>query len=224
MFERFTRAARDVVTASQAEARSLGHHYIGTEHLLLGLLVEEDDAGGRILRRMGVRPEAIRRGIVEIVGSGRLVRPDSDALRAIGIDLDEVRRRVEDAFGQGALERTRAAQERIGPARRRLRVRALRPPRLRRRGRRGRCTDHIGPITPRAGDPHIPFTPRSKKVLELALREARSLGHHYFGTEHILLGLLREGEGVGAALLARAGVRYEEVRATILEGGGVGAE
>jgi ATP-dependent Clp protease ATP-binding subunit ClpA len=219
VFERFTRAARDAVSAAQAEARSLGHHYIGTEHLLLGILVEEDDAGGRILRRMGVRREAVRRGIVEIVGSGPLVRPDSDALRAIGIDLDEVRRRVEDAFGQGALERTRAAQERSGPGGRGLRAPGLRPPRLRRRHGR-RCTDHIGPTMPRAGEPHIPFTPRCKKVLKLALSESRSLGHHHFGTEHILLGLLREGEGVGAALLARAGVRYEDVRARVLGDGG----
>src|SRR6476659_632605 len=154
MFERFTDRARDSVVAAQHGARELGHNYIGTEHLLLGIARVEDAFGAKVLRRLGLEPDAVRSAIVRIIGEGPvgLGDPEAAALRSIGIDLDEVRRRVEEAFGPGALERT------------------VRPRRGRSRGGR-RCLDP----NPNARWP-LPFTPRAKKVLELALREATALG------------------------------------------------
>jgi pyridoxamine 5'-phosphate oxidase len=140
VFERFTDRARRVVVLAQEEARLLGHNYIGTEHLLLGLIHESDGVGAR-------------------------------ALESLGVSLVAVRGRVEDIIGRG--------------------------------------------LASPSG--HIPFTPRSKKVLELSLREALSLGHSYIGTEHVLLGLLREGEGVGAQVLIALGANLEVVRARVLE-------
>jgi ATP-dependent Clp protease ATP-binding subunit ClpA len=130
VFERFTDRARQAVVGAQAEARALDHHYIGTEHVLLGLLSVGTGAGFELL------------GLFEV-------------------PIDEVRQRVEEIIGRGD-----------------------------------------------GGSPsgHIPFTPRAKKVLEMSLREALELGENYIGTEHILLGLLREGEGVGAQVLAERGV------------------
>jgi hypothetical protein len=149
MFERFTDRARRVVVLAQDEARSLRHTYIGTEHLLLGLLRE---------------------------GEGLACA----ALEALGIRIDAVRREVEQIIGLGASE-----QEESG---------------------------------------HIPFTPRAKKVLELSLREALQIGHDYIGTEHILLGLLREGHGVAVQIMRRLGsephvVRQQVIREMHGEGG-----
>ena len=127
MFRRFSPQAREVVISAQQEARALHHGFIGTEHLLLGLLRDRDGVAGRALRALGISPEAVREQVLDIIGEGRA----------------EV-----------------------------------------------------------AG--HIPLTPRSKKVLELAVREAVHLGHLYVGTEHILLGLVREGDGVGWHVLAPA--------------------
>src|SRR5436309_2690315 len=124
MFERFTERARQVVVLAQEEARTLKHNYIGTEHILLGLLREEEGLAARVLESLDITVERVRAQVVRIVGSGEEV-----------------------TSGQ------------------------------------------------------IPFTPRAKKVLELALREALSLGHNYIGTEHILLGLVRENEGVAARIL-----------------------
>ncbi len=138
-FNRFTDRARRVVVLAQEEARQLRHDYIGTEHLLLGLLREGEGVGAQ-------------------------------ALQGAGITLDVVRAEVEKIIG-------------------------------------------CGQGTPRG---HIPFTPRSKKVLELALREALRLSHNYIGTEHILLGLLREGEGVGAQVITAAGVQLSDLRNTTL--------
>jgi hypothetical protein len=135
MFERFTDRARRVVVLAQEEARLLNHDYIGTEHILLGLIQEGDGVAAR-------------------------------ALQSLGISLDAVRARVEDIIGRG---------------------------------------DEQSPS-------HIPFTPRAKKVLELSLREALQLGHNYIGTEHILLGLIREGEGVAAQVLVELGGDLERVR------------
>ena len=137
MFERFTDRARRVVVLAQEEARLLNHNYIGTEHLLLGLIHE---------------------------GEGLAAK----ALESLGVSLDQVRSQVEDMIG-------------------------------------------VGTATPQG---HIPFTPRAKKVLELSLREALQLGHNYIGTEHILLGLVRENEGVAARILldfdADAGLADED--------------
>jgi ATP-dependent Clp protease ATP-binding subunit ClpC len=140
MFERFTVRARRVVVLAQDEARELNHNYIGTEHLLLGLLREGEGMAARVLDELGISRTAVREQVVEIIGPG------------------------EDA---------------------------------------------------RSG--HIPFTPRAKKVLELSLREALQLSHDYIGTEHILLGLLREGDGVAAQVLVRLGADLNRVRAKVLE-------
>jgi len=193
MFERFTAAARESVVEAQAEARRLQHNYIGPEHILLGLLAGPDTTAGRVLLRLGIDSEAVRTHVVTIVGSHAPAEPDASALDAIGIDLDAVRRRVEEAFGPGALDRALSSQ----PCGRRRWGR-------RRQGRTGAFG-------------HIPFTPRAKKVLELSLREALRLGHNYIGPEHVLLGLLREEQGLAAQILVRRGLAIESIRAHVLE-------
>jgi ATP-dependent Clp protease ATP-binding subunit ClpA len=140
MFERFSGPGRQVVVLAQDEARRFNHNYIGTEHLLLGLLAEPDGVARR-------------------------------ALLAAGVTLDDSRARVQAAVGTG--KRTPAG--------------------------------------------HIPFTPSAKKVLELGLREALSLRHDYIGTEHLLLGLIREREGLGARLLTQAGVDLLSLRMRVLD-------
>jgi len=185
MFERFTDRARSVTVDAQGAARRLGHGYIGTEHILLGLL-QGDGIAARVLGGLGITAAAVEREVLAEVGRGPLSDRDAEALGAIGIDLDEVRRRVEASFGPGALSRL--------------------PGHGCRRGRR---------MPPVGG--HIPFTPRAKKVLELSLREALALKHKYIGTEHILLGLVREGEGLAMLVLTRFGVGPQVVRARLLD-------
>jgi ATP-dependent Clp protease ATP-binding subunit ClpA len=182
MFERFTDRARKAVTDAQVVARRLGHGHIGTEHLLLGLL-ENDGIAAQVLSGAGVTRAAVEREILAEVGRGPLGAGDAEALGAIGIDLDEVRRRMEASFGPGAL------QWHPDP------------------GCRG--------ARPRFG--HIPFTPRAKKVLELSLREALALKHRHIGTEHLLLGLLREGEGLAMLVLTRLGAGPQLLRARVLD-------
>jgi len=191
MLERFTERARQAVVEAQDEALLLRHHYIGTEHLLLGVTRQETSVGAKALRRLGFELEPARRAVRKMVGEGPPADPsvlddDATALEAIGIDLDEVRRRAEAAFGPGALDR-RAGRSR----------------------RRGRC---VGPV---GGG--IPFTPRAKKCLELGLREAVRLGHNYIGTEHILLGILREGQGLAVDLLRDQGVSPDGLRAAVMD-------
>src|ERR1700678_172508 len=140
MFERFTDRARRVVVLAQEEARMLNHNYIGTEHILLGLIHEGEGVAAK-------------------------------ALESLGISLDAVRQQVEEIIGQGQ----------------------------------------------QAPSGHIPFTPRAKKVLELSLREALQLGHNYIGTEHILLGLIREGEGVAAQVLVKLGAELTRVRQQVIQ-------
>jgi ATP-dependent Clp protease ATP-binding subunit ClpA len=193
MFERFTDQARAAVTAAQKEARELGHNYIGTEHLLLALLRDGSQPAAQVLAGLGVRREQVRDDLVAIVGSGRRQGIDEAALRAIGIDLDAVRRKIEAAFGPGALD--------IPPPRARRWPSRRRPP--------ARQCDHRN-----AG--HIPFTPRAKKVLELSLREALRLHDREIRTEHILLGLLREGHGLAVQLLARQGADPDRVRVQVM--------
>ena len=183
MFERFTQEARKATVDAQAVARRLGHGHIGTEHLLLGLL-ETGGVAARVLAGLGITGAAVEREILAEVGRGPLGEADAQALGAIGIDLDEVRRRMEATFGPGAL--------------------AWHPDPHCRHGR------------PRP-DGHIPFTPRSKKVLELSLREALALKHKYIGTEHILLGLVREGEGLAMLVLTRLGAGAQVIRAQVLD-------
>src|SRR5258707_352824 len=139
MFERFTERARQVVVLAQEEARTLKHNYIGTEHILLGLLREEEGLAARVLESLDITVERVRAQVVRIVGSGEDV-----------------------PSGQ------------------------------------------------------IPFTPPAKKVLELALREALSLGHNYIGTEHILLGLVRENEGVAARILLDFDADSDKIRNEVI--------
>src|SRR5436189_1014756 len=140
MFERFTDRARRVVVLAQEEARMLSHNYIGTEHILLGLIHEGEGVAAK-------------------------------ALESLNISLEAVRSQVEEIIGQGGS----------------------------------------------SPSGHIPFTPRAKKVLELSLREALQLGHNYIGTEHILLGLIREGEGVAAQVLVKLGADLSRVRQQVIQ-------
>jgi len=191
VFEHFTERARGAVVFAQEEALDLHHHHIGTEHLLLGLLRDSTSVGHKALDRLGVHLDEVRSDVVRVAGEGHPVtldEGDAEALRAVGIDLDEVRRRVEETFGEGALERTSSAR--------------------RRRRRRRACTPSVG---------YIPFTPHAKKVLELALREAKALRHDYIGTEHILLGLVRERQGLAAGMLAERDVSDTRVRIVVDE-------
>jgi ATP-dependent Clp protease ATP-binding subunit ClpA len=193
VFERFNDDARRAVVLAQGEARRLRHGYIGTEHLLLGLLGKPTPAS-RVLQGLGIDFELVRSEVVRVVGEGPPVQRsdlDADALRAIGIDLDEVRRRAEEAFGPGALD--------------------VRRPRRWRNRRRRRCEPVASPF---AG--HIPFTPRAKRALELSLREAIHLRHAHIGAEHLLLGLARQGEGIAARVLATHGISERLLRAAVL--------
>ncbi len=142
MFERFTDRARRIVVLAQEEARMLNHDYIGTEHLLLGLIHEGEGVAAK-------------------------------ALVSLGISLEAVRQQVEETIGHGQPQHSKSG--------------------------------------------HIPFTPRAKKVLELSLRESQRLNHNYIGTEHILLGLIREGEGVGARVLMALGADVDRVRHAVIE-------
>ena len=191
MFERFTERARRVTVVAREEAQRLGHPVIGTEHLLLGLLGVPDGIAAGVLARSGLTAADVRDDIDRRIGwRGSRPGPDADALRVIGIDVEAIRAQVEASFGPGALDR---------PVRQRWRHRW---------GRRRACR------TPDLGRPR--FGPRAKKVLELSLREALALRHRHIGTEHILLGLLREGEGLAALILVDRGIRLDDLRHQVL--------
>jgi len=196
MFERFTKQARALVIDTQEQARRMGHGAIGTQHLLLALLAQ-DERPAALLRNAGVTYAQIETAVRRYLGEPEpaLGPEDTEALRAIGIDLDEVRARIEEDFGPSALT-------------------PQPPPPPRRRFGLGRRNHEFDPPRP-AGDRHIPFTPRAKKVLELSLREAIRLGHRHIGTELILLGLLRESEGLAAKVLADARVDVPALRRQI---------
>lgn len=181
MFERFTDSARQIVVQAQVQARALQAPKIGTEHLLLSLLAAETGIAGSALRQCNLREADVRADIARLAGPEGSA--DAEALRAIGIDLDQVRAAVEQAFGLGALERR--TECRSG-------------------GRRV------------VGAGHLPFSPRSKKVLELSLREALQLGDNYIGAEHILLGLSREGRGLALQIITARGVVPAELRRQVL--------
>lgn len=176
MFERFTAHARSVVVRAQEEARELGQPSIGTPTILLGVAEARDTAGARVLQALGIDRDDIRDDIrrISMQRDPAFSHEDQDALRSVGIDLDEVRRSVEETFGPGALDHGRAS--------------------------RG----------------HIPFTRGAKKALELSLREAIALGHKHIGTEHLLLGLVRDEHSSAARILAARGVDRELVRAQVL--------
>jgi len=185
VFERFTDGARQVVVLAQEESARAGHAHIGTEHLLVGLVAERDGVAALALNDAGLTLDAVRAAVAERLGPARLGTGDAAALAAIGIDLDRVRATVEAAFGPGALR----------PAA---------------RGRAGRSRHRRRPV--RTG---TPFTPRAKKVLELSLREALRLRHRSIGTEHLLLGLLREGNGLAVDVLVTSGASLERLRADV---------
>jgi ATP-dependent Clp protease ATP-binding subunit ClpA len=191
MFERFTTDARAVVVGAQAEARRLNHDFIGTEHVLAALLAEPGSAVARALAGDGVDAEFVRGDIVRRVGahppdlsSAAAEQEDADALKAIGIDLDEVRKAIEANFGAGALRLPRENAPK-------------------KRGMFGRFYIAGG---------HIPFTNRNKKVLELSLREALRLNQKFIAPEHIMLGLLREGQGLAVQILAEKAVDLGRLR------------
>jgi ATP-dependent Clp protease ATP-binding subunit ClpA len=194
MFERFTAPARDAVVAAQTEARDLGHRTIGTEHLLLALLADQSGPVARLLGEHGIDPAFVRADVRRRVDHE--VKPDlsfteadaedAAALKAIGIDLQAVRAAIEANFGKGSLH--------------------LPPPARKRRWPFG---GKDGDGEPRG---HIPFTKRSKKVLELSLREALRLKNNFIAPEHLLLGLLREGEGLAMLIMKDRGVDFDRLR------------
>ena len=193
MFERFTDGARRVVVLAQEEASALGHDWIGTEHLLLGLVAEGDGLAASVLTEMGVDRAGAVAAVREILGSGSL--SDAEALRTIGIDLDAVRDAVERSFGPGALDRP------VGRRR----------PARRRPWRRGRRSCSRGPSSG-----HIPFTRRAKKALERSFREALAFRDRHIGTEHILLALAADEDGVARRVLLRLGVDPLTLRGRVL--------
>ena len=194
MFDRFTQAARQVVVRAQEEARAFGHPWLGTEHLLLSVLAEPGAPGVIVLSDLGVTVDTGRAALRQLVGLGRggLCESDAEALHTLGIDLDEVRRRVEASFGPGALDH---------------------PPHPRGRRRRpwlrGRCA-------PADVTGHLPFMPRAKRALERAQREALALGDRDIGVEHLLLGLLDPRTNMAVELLRHLGANPEVVRARVL--------
>jgi len=175
MFERFTERARQVVVLAQEEARERRAGQIRTEHLLVALVRVPGNLALTVLEAHSVTPADVVRAVDAHDVS------DAESLATLGIDLDEVRRQVEEVFGPGALDRTRAA-----------------------RGRGGR--------RPKG---HIPFERAAKKVLELALREARRMRHDYIGCEHVLLGLLHDG--TAARVLGELGVDQRASRDVVEE-------
>ncbi|MEV4638890.1 Clp protease N-terminal domain-containing protein [Actinoplanes sp. NPDC049548] len=196
MFERFTHAAREVVVRAKTEARDLGQTPVDTEHVLLALLADPAGsvASAPALRGKGIDARFVRSEIVRRAGTRStdpgVVDPDDadrEALRAIGIDLDAVRRAIEENFGPGALNLPRPAQSK----------------------RKGLMRRFYG------GSGHSPFSDRNKKVLELSLREALRLKHNFIAPEHIMLGLLREGRGLGAQILADREVDVDALRAEL---------
>lgn len=176
MLERFTQKARAVVVGAQEEARTAGHSYVGTEHLLAAMAALGDGAAYHALSAVGLTAEVVREEIGRRVGGvGRLSEGDAEALRTIGIDLDAVVASVEKSFGPGALDAPSSAKSRG----------------------------------------HRPFTKRAKKVMELALREALRLGHSYIGTEHLLLGLIRENDGLAMQIMRDRGIDLAAVQSTL---------
>ena len=225
MFERFTGTARNVVVQAQADARRLGHNYIGCEHLLLASAAADEPAGA-VLRDHGVTPERIEAAILRIVGRGQTADPlggiDRQALAFIGIDLDVVRARVEAAFGPDALTRTvPAACRSRRPAWGKGPLAELTRRRHRRRASRNAPLP-AGPFRqrpPLAGPVpggHIPFTPRAKKTLELSLREAEALHDTCIGVQHLALALLAPKEGTVPVIVSSLGVPATSLRAAIL--------
>lgn len=198
MFERFTAEARGVLVLAQEQARGLGHEWVGTEHLLLGMAAQVNGPAAEALAEVGLDLATLRRAVVETVGPGSptvLRAEDEVALRSVGIDMNVVRAKVEEVFGRGALDQP------LPTVRQRRRW-------LRRR--RGGCRH------PRTWGPHRPLAPRAKKSLEFALRESLALRHGWIGPEHVLLGVLRVSDCLAAMILVSRGVRLDDLRRRVL--------
>ena len=187
MFERFTDHARNVVVRAQEEARQFGHDHLGTEHLLLALMHPSAGATAAVLAEAGVDAAAVRDAVQRRLPQPRTPLTPEDAEVLKSIGID-----LERVLGR--LEETLGAG-------------ALAPCTRPRRGLFRRRLPVGG---------HIPFTGRAKKVLELSLREAIALRHGHIGSEHILLGLIREGEGLGALVLVELGVDLRALRAATI--------
>lgn len=192
MFERFTGEARDVVVRAQQEARSLGHGWIGAEHLFLSALTQPDAPGMAGVLRLGVTSESFRESVNDLIGSGtdELGPKEVEALETLGIDLDEVRERVEATFGPGALDRPGHARTR---------------PTL-----WGRSKDPV-----RRGR-HIPFTPRAKRALRRGLEEAVGREDRRIGVAHLVLGLLDPDGNVAVDALRQLGFAPADIRSAVL--------
>src|SRR5215475_8393067 len=190
MFERFTDSARNTVVGARAEAVATKRSYIGTEHMLIAMLEVDRGPAQTVLTAAGLTADGVRAELDRLVppAADPLGSEDAAALRAIGIDLDEVIARVEATFGAGALHEPDE-------------------PSAKRRGLFGR--GRRGPVGTRT---HPRITPRAKKVLELSLREAIHRQDKHIGSEHIHLGMLREGDGLAAQILTRAGLSLRDVR------------
>jgi ATP-dependent Clp protease ATP-binding subunit ClpA len=208
VFERFTHSAREAVIDAQAEARRLEHRQIGTPHLLLALI--ESDAGDT-LRSHGVTGEAVERELDALLSRDpRAGEDDAEVLAALGIDLARIREAVEASFGPGALDRA-LDDEAAGP---RGLLARLTGGRL---GSSGLPRDEVAALRRPARRPstHLPFSPAAKKSLELALREAIRLGDRSIDADHLVLGLLRGGDGAAAVVLSALVVDVGAIRTAI---------
>src|SRR6266540_1925589 len=202
-FDKFTERARRVLTLAQEEAQRFNHNYIGTEHLLLGLVREGDGVAAKVLNNLGVELSKVRSAVEFIIGRGEKsisgeIGLTPRAKKVIELAVEEARRLNHSYIGTEHLL-LGLIREGDGVA-----AQALTGLGISRHTVRAQVEEIIGRGAS-APTGHIPFTPRAKKVLELSLREARQLGHSYIGTEHILLGLVREGEGVAAQVLVKLG-------------------
>jgi ATP-dependent Clp protease ATP-binding subunit ClpA len=224
MFERFTDTARHVVTQAQKDARRLGHHYIGSEHLLLAAAATDEPAS-TVLRDHGVTPERIEAEIRRTIGRGQTAGPmsglDREALASLGIDLDVVRARIEAVFGPDALTRPLPARQHSRPAWGKGPLAGLTRRRRRRRVRRngplpagpGNNPPLLPGLAPRG---HLPFTPRAKKTLALSLREAQALHDNNIGLQHLTLALLALQDDTVRVILSALGAPATSLRAAVL--------
>ena len=228
MFERFTDNARHIVVQAQADARRLGHSYIGCEHLLLAAAATVEPASA-VLRDQGLTPERIEAEILRTLGRGQAGDPlgglDREALASIGIDLDVVRARIEAMLGPDALARavpacrgSRRPAWRKGPVAELVRRQRRRRARRRAASSTGPARGGYAPLPPGpAPRGHIPFTARAKKSLELALREAKGQHDNYIGVQHVILALLAMTDGMVPVILSGLGASSAPLRAAILD-------
>ena len=215
MFERFTDRARRVVVLAQEEARMLNHNYIGTEHILLGLIHEGEGVAAKALESLGISLEAVRQQVEEIIGQGQQAPSGHIPFTPRAKKVLELALREATQLGHAHIGTEHILlgliHEGEGVA-----AKALESLGIALEGVRQQVEEIIGQGQ-QAPSGHIPFTPRAKKVLELSLREALQLNHDYIGTEHILLGLVREGEGVAAQVLVTLGGSLSRVRDKVIE-------